>query len=327
MAELVLGVGTSHSPMLGLDAAGWLEWGQRDRTSPHLVDEIGRYRTWDDRVEEVGDAFVEHLAIEHLDQLQQRTQAAMDDLARQIEAARLDAIIVVGDDQDEHLLESNLPPLLVYWGASVVSHKLPVDDAPAIVQQFRVNYYESEVDHAYPVDVDLARTIIDEMLDRSIDVSSSRSLPIPDRTLGHAFAFPLIRLIPRGTPVVPVMINTYNPPSQPRAARCIDYGDAIRAAVDRFDGGRIGVLASGGLSHMLVLRDLDEMVIEAFTIGDLGKLTAIPEDVYRAGTSEIKNWIAVAASCRDMTFDLVDYVPGYRSRAGSGVGLAFATWR
>ena len=41
---------------------------------------------------------------------------------------------------------------------------------------------------------------------------------------------------------------------------------------------------------------------------------------------EILNWITVGGALGGLAFDLVDYIPGYRSPAGTGVGMAFATW-
>jgi 3-O-methylgallate 3,4-dioxygenase len=45
------------------------------------------------------------------------------------------------------------------------------------------------------------------------------------------------------------------------------------------------------------------------------------------GSSEIRNWIAVAAACRDLTVAWDEYLPVYRSAAGTGVGLGFMLWR
>ena len=61
---------------------------------------------------------------------------------------------------------------------------------------------------------------------------------------------------------------------------------------------------------------------------DADTLIAIPEDLYQAGTSEIKNWIPVAgimAEC-GLPMTLVDYVPCYRSEAGTGNAMGFAYW-
>lgn len=58
-------------------------------------------------------------------------------------------------------------------------------------------------------------------------------------------------------------------------------------------------------------------------------MASLPEDYFQSGTSEIKNWIthgAVMAECGlDMT--LVDYVPCYRSTAGTGNAMCFAFWQ
>jgi 3-O-methylgallate 3,4-dioxygenase len=43
----------------------------------------------------------------------------------------------------------------------------------------------------------------------------------------------------------------------------------------------------------------------------------------------MKNWIPVAGMMADLGFDmeLVDYVPCYRSEAGTGTGNTFVAWR
>ena len=198
---------------------------------------------------------------------------------------------------------------------------------PPIYRAFLPGYREPDGPQTYTVADDLARHLIATAFDRHFDVATSDRLPDQDRGMGHAFGFAMRQLVAPSVPIVPVLINTYNPPSQPRATRCRDFGRAIRAAIDSYPGDdRVGVLASGGLSHFLVLEDLDQEVIAALERDDVDALCAIPEATYVAGTSEIKNWIATAAACHGFHFELVDYVPGYRSPAGSGTGLAFATW-
>jgi hypothetical protein len=101
----------------------------------------------------------------------------------------------------------------------------------------------------------------------------------------------------------------------------------LRDSIASFPGdARVGVIASGGLSHFLVLEDLDREVIAAFERQDFDALTAIPETTYVSGTSEIKNWIVAGSTCRDLSFELVDYVPGYRTPAATGTGLGFGLW-
>jgi len=53
-----------------------------------------------------------------------------------------------------------------------------------------------------------------------------------------------------------------------------------------------------------------------------------PNVMFRAGTSETKNWITAMGAMSDTDFEmtLIDYVPCYRSEAGTGNAMAFATW-
>jgi 3-O-methylgallate 3,4-dioxygenase len=44
------------------------------------------------------------------------------------------------------------------------------------------------------------------------------------------------------------------------------------------------------------------------------------------GTPEILNWIAVAAAMSPVKMTLVDYLPCYRSAAGTGHGVTFGYW-
>ncbi len=128
-------------------------------------------------------------------------------------------------------------------------------------------------------------------------------------------------------PIVPVFVNTYYPPAQPRARRCLELGEGLAAAIADAPGdARIGVMASGGLSHFLVLPDFDNAVLDAIAADDRDALARLPEPVLCSGTSEVKNWLVAAGACRGLDFEVVDYVPAYRTAAGTGTGLCFASW-
>ena len=45
-----------------------------------------------------------------------------------------------------------------------------------------------------------------------------------------------------------------------------------------------------------------------------------------SGNSEIRNWITVAGACEHLNVNWQDYVPCYRSVAGTGCGMGFAVW-
>lgn len=328
MGEIVFGAGTSHSPMLLLDATQWEEWGARgDANFTDLADAAGIVRTFDEWAEVRRDRIESQISETVFQEKAGRCAAATQELTRRIVDASLDALIIIGDDQAEHLNASNLPPVLIHHGATAPNTPSPTPaDAPAILRRVSAGYYEDDAPRNYPIDVVLAEHLIEQLIDNGFDIASSVRLPA-ERAEGHAFQYVHRHLTPPGLPSVLVLLNTYMPPAQPRARRCVELGAAIRTAIASLSGrARVGIIASGGLSHFLVDEELDQLVLDACARRDTDSLTTIPEKALQSGSSEIKNWMVVAAACTHLDFDLIDYVPGYRTLAGTGTGLAFATW-
>ena len=88
----------------------------------------------------------------------------------------------------------------------------------------------------------------------------------------------------------------FRPTSRARA-RCYLLGQAVRQAVEGFAGdARVGVLASGGLSHFLVDEDFDRAILKALADKDAAFLRTLPPNKLHAGSSEILNWVAVAGA-------------------------------
>ena len=86
---------------------------------------------------------------------------------------------------------------------------------------------------------------------------------------------------------------------------------------------------SGGspaASHFVIDEELDRRLIDAMARRDEKALIAEPESSYQSGTSEIKNWITAAGILEGFQMRVVDYLPCYRSEAGTGSGLGFAVW-
>ncbi len=126
---------------------------------------------------------------------------------------------------------------------------------------------------------------------------------------------------------MPVALNTYYPPNQPTARRSWHLGAAVRRAVEDFDGDlRVVLVASGGLSHFVVDESLDRKVLDAIETDDVSSLCSIPSRLMQAGSSEIRNWIAVAGAMSGRRVVHRTYVPCVRTRAGTGIGAAFVAW-
>jgi hypothetical protein len=148
------------------------------------------------------------------------------------------------------------------------------------------------------------------------------------RTLGHAWTFIRRRLLGEAKiPMVPVFLNTYFGPNRPTPRRCVALGEALAGAVAAYEEDlSVGVVASGGLSHFVIDENLDRRIVAALEAGDVAALAGEDPAQFTSGTSEVLNWITAGSALRGLQFDLVDYIPAYRSVAGTGCGFAFGLW-
>ncbi len=329
MAEIVLGIGTSHSPMLNATAEEWELFAPRE-PSMSLLDREGAPSSYEALVREAGGRYDAHCNRAAYEKCLGAARAAMDRLAGEIRRARLDALVIVGDDQKELFLGDNLPALLVYHGETIAYRMRP--PKPGWVEWFarvQSRYYPERGSVECPVDAALARHLVTELVERDFDVSAADRAP-RDEGEGHAFAFVHRYLMDGGAPlpVVPVFVNAYYPPNQPTPARCYALGQALRAAIESYPGrARVGVLASGGLSHFAIDEALDRGLIAALEKKDAAALKRLPRRKLNSGNSEIRNWIALAGAVEPLPLAWHEYLPAYRSPAGTGTGLCFAAWR
>jgi 3-O-methylgallate 3,4-dioxygenase len=335
MAKIVLGIGTSHGPML---STPWKEWGQRvgfDRQNP-LHDFRGRKLTFDQLVERRRDeGLADQIAEEKWRTRHAACQAAIETLADKFHAAKPDVAVIVGNDQKELFTEDNFPAFTVFWGPTIENRPRTPEQTAKLPPGVAV----AERGHAPPEDAvydgqpSLGRHIIESLMADEFDVSQSERLPKGSgyaNGIPHAYGFVYRRIMrDRVVPNVPVILNTFYPPNQPSALRCYKFGKALKRAIESWPEDRtVAVFASGGLSHFVIDEPLDEQVLAALQANDYDSLVSIPEDRYQAGTSEIKNWIPVAAVMAECGLKMtrVDYVPCYRSMAGTGNAMGFVYW-
>lgn len=326
MAQIVLGIGTSHTPMLNAPLEVWPRFVERDRMRPHLSKE-GALRTYAELAAEADPALLQEITPEVFARRHAAALMHVKQLGEVIQAARLDTLIVVGDDQKELYHDGNMPSILLYHGATIRNVPISKYVGPDWARAASAGYYEATEAREYPVDSALANHLINHLMDEDFDLAIADNL---DEGLGegHAFGFVHNRLIPGLVlPIVPVFLNTYFPPNQPRPARCFRLGQAIGQAVQSFaSDARVGILASGGLSHFTVDEALDFRVMNALRDKDTRTLQNLPLNLLNSGNSEIRNWICMAGATQHLALGSMHYVPGYRSPAGTGTGMCFAHW-
>jgi 3-O-methylgallate 3,4-dioxygenase len=253
--------------------------------------------------------------------------AQVERLGEIVRNAKLDTLIVVGDDQKELYDDDNMPAMLLYRGKTIRNVPLANHPGPDWARAASARYFEPDQPRDYPVDDQLAMHLIDRLMEDEFDLSVADKLA-EGYGEGHAFGFVHNRLLHGSIiPVVPVFLNTYYPPNQPTPGRCYKLGQAIARAVASFPGdARIGVLASGGLSHFTVDEELDARVMKALRAKDVASLAGIPRAQLNSGNSEIRNWICMAGAVEHLSIGSMQYIPAYRTLAGTGTGLCFANW-
>ena len=328
MAKIVLGVGSSHTPMLYTEPQDWPRYETRDRKMP-LLDQDGQRADFDELVTAAGPEVAAALEPAAIEKAYNACQEHLDRLAGAIAEAEPDAVIIIGDDQKELFQVENLPAILIYWGESILNkERHPKPGEPEWWAMALAKYYGQGGDETAPVEAALARHIIEHLVVNDVDIAQSTALT-EGRGEGHAFAFVHSRLLRRRpVPVVPVFLNTYYPPNQPTPQRCFRLGQKIREAVESWESdARVCVVASGGLSHFVINQDLDRGVLEALAARDTEKLTSLETVKLNSGTSEIRNWIAMYGATEHLSSDWYAYLPAYRTVAGTGTGCGFGVWK
>jgi 3-O-methylgallate 3,4-dioxygenase len=329
MADIVLAIGTSHSPLLNSPAEDYPKHAAIDASGRKLLDKNGKPCTYGELLEKADPSIKSQIEPQVLEERSARCTANIERLSREIADAKLDALIIIGDDQNEQFFDDNMPAILIYWGETIENNPLHMDeDAPQFWRKARSQYHETAQSRQYPVDAKLGLHLIESLIDQGFDISHSKRLS-KEHGEGHAFGFVHRRMMDDAhiVPIVPVALNTYFPPNQPRPRRCYELGQAIREAVRKGPSGHVGILASGGLSHFTVDEELDRGVLAACARNDGAALSSIPVEKLNSGSSEIRNWITVAGAAAHLKNAWQEYIPCYRSAAGTGCGMGFTVWK
>ncbi|WP_176459831.1 hypothetical protein [Rhodococcus sp. OK302] len=262
------------------------------------------------------------------DEHQTRFDSAMTRLRASILAVEPDVLLIVGSDQGENFGPRSAPVFEMFLAdhldASAANRR---DEGPDL---FRVSM---------PIARDLGLGILNHLCDNGFDVAHT-SETSDDYGVGHAITWPLrfLDLMDSELALLPVVTNVWNLPNVPGVRRCVAFGQELREAINAVPSqARVAVLASGGLSHLVLDEELDSRVLAALQSRDLESWHAIGDDELRLahekhglplrlnGTAEITDWI-IADACAQVPAEIIDYVPAYRTESGYGVGMCFAQW-
>jgi hypothetical protein len=328
MADIVIGIASSHTPQLSSGVDMWPDHALRDQRYA-LLGKDARYHTYEETLAGADPGIAAELEPDVWERKYQRVQAAVGTLSDALAAAGADLALVIGDDQRELFVDDGIPAFACFTGTELVDMAPDAEAFAKLPRGIQAAYWavHGEQQGIHQVAKELSAHIAERLALADFDLTVFTRQPA-GRTLGHAFTFPRYRLgLPASTPIVPVFVNTYYPPNVPSAARCYDLGRALRRAVESWESdARVAVIASGGLTHFVIDETLDRGVLDSIAAKDAAALAGIPRDKLRSGNSEILNWVTAAGTLEGLTPTIVDYVPGYRTPAGTGTGMAFARW-
>ena len=322
MARVILGMAVPHSGMLGKAPETWLEDGDRDRRNQGLI-YANRSWTFEElKAARAHEHFEAMLTPAELRARGQRCAVAMD-LLRQVYAQnKPDVAVLLGKDQKEIFIDVN-PSLAVYTGATV-------ENGPP---QRSVYAPDKAVTHA--VQQGLAQHLISSFENDGFDMMELIKWP-PNTWMQnkpivpHAYGFLYHQIMADDPPPsVPVFMNTFYAPTQPSMARSLQFGKSLYDAIQAWDSDKtVALIASGGMSHFVCDEQLDQKLLGYFRNYDFDGLINLNPMSYQSGNSEVKLYAPVLWAMKQLgaEMQLADYVPCYRTEAGTGEGCAFMYW-
>jgi OH-DDVA oxygenase/3-O-methylgallate 3,4-dioxygenase len=337
MAEIVLGIWTTHGPQLSTTPEQWMLRVPADRKRKHWFK--GREYSFEELVEmRRSENLAEQSSLEARTRNHAACQAAIARVAAIWKEVSPDVCVVFGNDQRELVLPEMQPAFTIFHGETFWNGPLPKERAatlpPGIGEAEWAN--RPKVRTEYKGLPDLAALLIERGIDNGWDFAVSSALPdhpSPHHHVGtpHAFAYLLRRVMEdRPVPMLPIITNTFFPPNQPRPKRCFQLGQLVHRVVKEWKRDvRVAVFGSGGMSHFVINEDFDAALFKAIQNRDGTYLQSINPDLMKDGTSELLNWIS-ASGClfqTSLSGERIDYVPCYRTEAGTGTAQGFVVWK
>jgi Catalytic LigB subunit of aromatic ring-opening dioxygenase len=329
MAKIVFSLAVSHTPMLALEGKRWSERAEDDKKNKSLNLSDGRFISYDDLAKENGAPYGNIATEAKFLEIEAASQTALDRVADHLATVAPDVVVIIGDDQAELFSHANMPAMSIFYGEEILTHeKHLTPQTPGWIGTVMKGYAMDAV-HSFPGQAQFALELIRGLIDEDVDIAAAAKVEDPLKAgFGHAYGFIIERLFRgRAIPVVPVLLNTYYPPNAPTARRCYDIGVKLARIIERSPSDlRVAVAASGGLSHFVVDEKLDRKVLKAIREKDAQTLRGLSRGELNSGSSEILNWVMAAGMSEHLTNDWSEYFPAYRTPAGTGTGIAFATW-
>ena len=149
-----------------------------------------------------------------------------------LEAAEPDLVVIVGTNHFRGFWLDLMPPFTIGVDEVIAAGEHGTPSGPQLV------------------DPGAAQAVCQELMAAGLDTAFSTRLDI-DHGISHSIQY----LLPEGVPSIPIVLNVFAPPL-PGLARCLTFGQGLRAALQSLPGERrVAVVGTGGLSHQIPFPD------------------------------------------------------------------------
>jgi hypothetical protein len=337
MANLVLAIGTPFSPLMALAPEDWPEYCKGD-AKRDFNKRDGSSITYEQLRAQNGDKYGSRITPEAFQKSSKIAQGHLDRIVAELEAAKPDVVVVVADDHSELFDGSVVPVISVYRAAELANAAGDrrtaqfLDKSKEDAPRWRRAIQEVQAldpERHYPGHPAFADCLVRGLIENHVDVAVASEPKDPTKNgLGFGWGFVINRIVGRmNVPVVPVILNPRYKPGVPTPRRCYEIGQALHAAiVESPEKLRVAIIVSGGLSHLGMDEELDRSLLDAMRANDVERLSKLPREALFAGSCQLLNWVVLAGVVHQLQNRWLEYLPVYRTAAGTGIGLAFGSW-
>lgn len=221
---------------------------------------------------------------------------AYAEMKRRLHRARPDTLVIVSDDHMTNFFLDNFPAICIHTGEATKGWDWN--------SQFRDPRY------TYPVDGELGRGFMARAVEGGFDPSQTQGA-----FLDHAFLVPLMFLLDRPMPLLPIYLNEVVEPF-PLPSRCHGLGRLLAKVVGTVDR-RVAVVGAGGLSHYPgtpkeghIDVEADRRLLKLMEEGRGSTIAALdPAEIDAQGEDEVRNWLLPMGAAGDTPGEVLFYRP------------------
>jgi hypothetical protein len=172
MANIVIGIASSHTPQLSSGADMCPDHALRDQRYP-LLGKDASFHTDEETLAGADPRVAEELKPEVWEGKYQRVQAAIESLAAALKAAGADLALVIGDDQRELFIDDGIPAFACFTGTELFDMAPDPETFARLPKGIQAAYWavHGEEKAAHPVATELSAHIAERLALADFDLT------------------------------------------------------------------------------------------------------------------------------------------------------------